>query len=91
MKREFVNEFGNRISIEVSRGVPDPDAVCTSCRWRGHHWSQCDRIDEGWPLMPFANGAVLVRIEGPSSVSENFLTPMEVEELTAALCEARKP
>jgi hypothetical protein len=84
-RRGFINEFGNRISIEVSRGAPDHDAVCTSCRWRGHHSPQCERIGEPWPLILFADGATLIRIEGPSSVSENTLTPMEVAELSAAL------
>jgi len=40
-------------------------------------------------MVPLEEKRTLIRIEGPHSVSENFLTPMEVEELTAALCEAK--
>lgn len=91
--RSFINELGNRITISVSTGQPDPDAVCTTCRYRGAHAPSCPKRRSGWPVVPFADGGVLVRIEGPSSVSGNYLTQMEAWELGSALMEAldRKP
>jgi hypothetical protein len=86
--REFVNEFGNSIRITVARGAPDPDAVCTTCRWRGVHKPGC--AVRGWPEVPFAGGGVLFRVEGPSSVSENMLTPVEAAQLFAAYVECMR-
>ena len=85
MRREFTNELGNRITIIVTQTVCDTDLVCTSCRWRAGHAPECERAAELWPTMQLPVGETLVRIEGPSSVSENYLTPMEVAELSAAL------
>lgn len=88
VRREFINELGNRIVITVARDIPDPDALCSACRWRGAHAPTCRYAGEAWPRMDLPDRRALVRIEGPSSVHENFLTPMELAELTLAVCEA---
>jgi hypothetical protein len=78
--RWFVNERGNPIRVSVQRDVPDPDAVCAKCRWRGGHNPACP-AGPTWPT------CTVVKIEGPNSTSENFLTPMEAGELLRALSE----
>lgn len=79
----FLNELGNEIVVSVERKAPDPDAVCVTCRWRGAHMTGC-------PAAPYWPQATVIRIEGPTSVSENYLTPMEASHLSIVLREALK-
>lgn len=84
-QRLFTNELGNRIEISVSDEMPDSDAVCTACRWRGGHSPDCERRNEGWPTIRVPDDQILVQIVGPRSTSQNVLTRMEVAEMTDAL------
>jgi len=87
-KVAFVNELGNRIVISKATDVRDRDALCTACRWRYAHSPDCERADETWPMVPIEDGRVLISIEGPTSISENYLAPMEVGKLTTLLVDA---
>lgn len=66
-RRLFTNELGNRVEIAVLDQMPDSDAVCSTCRWRGNHAPQCERASEGWPTIPVPDGQVLLQIIGPRS------------------------
>ena len=36
--------------------LPDTDAVCATCRWRGAHAPDCPRKTEPWPTIGGARG-----------------------------------
>lgn len=82
---QFINEFGNEITITVGTKAPDIDAVCTTCRWRSAHAPDCTDRKTPWPQRDLPQHIVRISIEGPSSFSENFLTRAEAEHLRDAL------
>lgn len=80
-RSNFLNELGNRISIEVGTTMPDTDLVCTECRCRAGHDPECAKASEPWPEMDVPDDGVRIAITGPASRNENFLTRREAEVL----------
>ena len=90
--RRFTSEHGE-VSVSVGDEMPDSDAVCCTCRWRGAHGPKCADGDSPWPTIKTQVGWVFVAVirSEPRSGTTNLLTVQEARELLSALAEALPP